>query len=135
MKVVRGDLVMLALDGRFEVIIHGCNCQCAMGAGIAKTIKQAFPEAYDADKATAKGSRRKLGSMSTVTDRAWRPQDHHRQRLYPVPLARVGGVGGLCRPAFGYAAGEGDVSRQQDRLPDDWRGSCQGRLEHHRLNN
>src|SRR5262245_10443726 len=42
MKVIRGDLVMLALDGRFEVIIHGCNCQCAMGAGIAKTIKEAF---------------------------------------------------------------------------------------------
>jgi O-acetyl-ADP-ribose deacetylase (regulator of RNase III) len=66
MKVVRGDLVKLALDGRFEVIIHGCNCQCAMGAGIAKAIKQAFPEAYNADKATAKGSRTKLGSLSTV---------------------------------------------------------------------
>src|SRR5262245_29107160 len=46
MKVVRGDLVKLALDGRFEVIIHGCNCQCEMGAGIAKVIKQTFPEAY-----------------------------------------------------------------------------------------
>ena len=67
MKVVRGDLVKLALDGHFEVIIHGCNCQCAMGAGIAKATKQAFPEAYDADKATAKGSRAKLGSLSTVT--------------------------------------------------------------------
>jgi len=67
MKVVRGDLVKLALDGRFEVIIHGCNCQCAMGAGIAKAIKQAFPEAYNADKATPKGSRTKLGSLSTVT--------------------------------------------------------------------
>ena len=29
--------------------------------------KQAFPEAYDADKATAKGSRTKLGSLSIVT--------------------------------------------------------------------
>lgn len=57
----------LALDGSFEVIIHGCNCQCATGAGIAKTIKQAFPEAYHADKATAKGSRTKLGSLSAVT--------------------------------------------------------------------
>jgi O-acetyl-ADP-ribose deacetylase (regulator of RNase III) len=67
MKVIRGDLVTLAIAGRFEVIIHGCNCQCAMGAGIAKAIKRAFPEAYDADKATAKGSRSKLGSLSTVT--------------------------------------------------------------------
>lgn len=67
MKVMRGDLVKLALDGRFEVIVHGCNCQCAMGAGVAKAIKQAFPEAYKADKATAKGSRTKLGTMSIAT--------------------------------------------------------------------
>ena len=67
MKVIRGDLVKLALDGRFEVIVHGCNCQCAMGAGIAKTIKQVFPEAYKADLATAKGSRAKLGSLSAAT--------------------------------------------------------------------
>ncbi|MBO0756783.1 MAG: macro domain-containing protein [Bradyrhizobiaceae bacterium] len=67
MKVIRGDLVKLALDGRFEVIIHGCNCQCVMGAGIARTIKQTFPEAYKADVETPKGSREKLGSLSTVT--------------------------------------------------------------------
>jgi O-acetyl-ADP-ribose deacetylase (regulator of RNase III) len=68
LKVVRVDLVKLALDGRFEVIIHGCNCQCVVGAGIAKAIKQTFPEAYNADKATAKGSRTKLGSLSSVSD-------------------------------------------------------------------
>jgi O-acetyl-ADP-ribose deacetylase (regulator of RNase III) len=67
MKVMRGDLVKLALDGHFEVIVHRCNCQCAMGAGIAKAIKQAFPEAYKADKATAKGSRTKLGTLSIAT--------------------------------------------------------------------
>jgi len=66
MKVIRGDLVKLALAGRFDVIVHGCNCQCAMGAGIAKTIKQVFPEAYKADLATAKGSRAKLGSLSVA---------------------------------------------------------------------
>ena len=67
MKVVHGDLVKLALDGRFDVIVHGCNCQCTMGAGIAKTIKQVFPEAYEADLATPKGSREKLGTLSTAT--------------------------------------------------------------------
>jgi O-acetyl-ADP-ribose deacetylase (regulator of RNase III) len=66
-KVIRGDLVKLALDGRFDVIVHGCNCQCAMGPGIAKTIKQVVPEAYRADLATAKGSRAKLGSLSAAT--------------------------------------------------------------------
>ena len=49
MKVIQGDLIELALSGTFEVIIHGCNCHCAMGAGVAKAIKSNFPEAYQAD--------------------------------------------------------------------------------------
>src|SRR5215475_5055243 len=67
MKVIKGDLIKLALDGRFDVIVHGCNCQCTMGAGIAKSIKETFPEAYEADLATMKGSREKLGSISAAT--------------------------------------------------------------------
>ena len=64
MKTIQGDLIKLALEGSFDVVIHGCNCQCTMGAGIAKSIKAEFPEAFDADLATAKGSRDKLGSFS-----------------------------------------------------------------------
>src|SRR5262245_11121739 len=67
MKVAEGDLIKLALHGRFDVIVHGCNCQCVMGAGIAKTIKQTFPEAYKADLTTKKGSRAKLGCISAAT--------------------------------------------------------------------
>jgi O-acetyl-ADP-ribose deacetylase (regulator of RNase III) len=66
MNVVTGDLLRLALDGRFDVIVHGCNCQCAMGKGIALSLKQQFPEAYDADLRTPKGDRAKLGSISTA---------------------------------------------------------------------
>ncbi|MGI9533702.1 MAG: phosphatase [Thermodesulfobacteriota bacterium] len=64
MKIIEGDLIKLALDGEFDVIVHGCNCFCSMGAGIAKKIKDLFPEAYDADLQTEKGSRDKLGSIS-----------------------------------------------------------------------
>ena len=67
MKINRGDLVQLALDGVFDVIVHGCNCQCVMGAGIAKTIRETFPAAYAADRATAKGDRSKLGSFSSAS--------------------------------------------------------------------
>ena len=67
MTTIQGDLIKLALDGKFDVIIHGCNCQCTMGAGIAKTIKTIFPEAYDADLETAKGDREKLGTISAAT--------------------------------------------------------------------
>lgn len=64
MQVVKGDLIKLALQKEFDVIIHGCNCQCAMGAGIAKAIKDTFPEAYEADLKTEKGSKDKLGTIS-----------------------------------------------------------------------
>ena len=64
MEIIQGDLIQLALAGRFDVIVHGCNCQCAMGAGIAKQIKQVFPEAYAVDRATEKADRGKLGTIS-----------------------------------------------------------------------
>ncbi|MCT8176347.1 macro domain-containing protein [Variovorax sp. CY25R-8] len=64
MKTVTGDLLQFALDGKFDVIVHGCNCQCQMGKGIALSIKQRFPEAYAADCRTTKGDERKLGTFS-----------------------------------------------------------------------
>ncbi len=64
MKTVNGDLIELVIKGEFDVIVHGCNCFCEMGAGIAKGIKLNFPEAYKADLATAKGDKTKLGTIS-----------------------------------------------------------------------
>ncbi len=64
MKKVKGDLVKLALDGKFDLIIHGCNCFCTMGAGIAKQIKTVFPEAYLADQKTEVGDQSKLGNYT-----------------------------------------------------------------------
>ncbi len=64
MKQIDGDLIKLALAGEFDVIIHGCNCFCAMGAGIAKTIKENFPQAYQADLQTSNGDKNKLGTYS-----------------------------------------------------------------------
>ena len=42
--------IICAKNGEFDVIIQGCNCFHTMGAGIAKYIKQDFPEAFAADK-------------------------------------------------------------------------------------
>ena len=66
MNKIKGDLIELAIEGNFDLIIHGCNCFCTMGAGIAKTIKQKFPEAYKADLETEKGDKSKLGEISWV---------------------------------------------------------------------
>ncbi len=46
------------------MIVHGCNCFCIFGAGIAKQIRERFPAAYDADLATEKGDAGKLGTCS-----------------------------------------------------------------------
>ena len=49
MKEVKGNLVEMLLNGELDVIIHGCNYQTTMGAGIALEIKKKIPEAYWAD--------------------------------------------------------------------------------------
>jgi O-acetyl-ADP-ribose deacetylase (regulator of RNase III) len=66
MKSIEGDLLGLAVQGRFDVVVHGANCQCVMRAGIAKSIRALFPEANEADDATRKGDRAKLGSISVA---------------------------------------------------------------------
>ncbi|MCA9912039.1 MAG: phosphatase [Anaerolineae bacterium] len=66
MKSITGDLILLALAGEFDVIVHGCNCMHIMGAGIAREIRYTFPEAYEADLATRKGDLEKLGTFSSA---------------------------------------------------------------------
>jgi O-acetyl-ADP-ribose deacetylase (regulator of RNase III) len=66
MQTEQGDLIQKAKAGEFDVIVHGCNCFCQMGAGIAKTIKQVFPAAYQADLATVAGDQTKLGTYSVA---------------------------------------------------------------------
>lgn len=39
---IKGDLIKLALQGKFDVIAHGCNSFCSMGAGIAPQMAAAF---------------------------------------------------------------------------------------------
>ncbi|MCD4678231.1 MAG: macro domain-containing protein [Desulfobacula sp.] len=64
MDILKGDLIQFAMTGRFDVIIHGCNCFCTMGAGIAKLIRDNFPETYQADLKTGMGDQGKLGKYS-----------------------------------------------------------------------
>ncbi len=64
MKSIDGDLLRLAIAGDFDVIVHGCNCFCEMGGGIAKSIRDQFPEAYESDLATVCGDKEKLGTFT-----------------------------------------------------------------------
>ena len=46
---MNGNLIDLAEQGYFDVLVHGCNCQNTMGSGIAKEIRKRYPLAYTAD--------------------------------------------------------------------------------------
>ena len=65
MKVVKGNLLDMADNGDFDVIVHGCNCFHTMGAGIALQIAQRYPDALHADiYQTKSGDHTKLGDYS-----------------------------------------------------------------------
>ena len=64
LKYVKGDLLEMAANGEFKVIVHGCNCFNSMGAGIAKQIKKRFPSAFREDQRTVKGDKTKLGNFT-----------------------------------------------------------------------
>lgn len=61
-KYVKGDLLKSDVD----IIVHCANCFCTMGSGIAKQIREQYPEAYEADLRTKKGDIKKLGSYSVA---------------------------------------------------------------------
>jgi O-acetyl-ADP-ribose deacetylase (regulator of RNase III) len=64
MKIIEGDLIALAKQGHFEVITHGCNCFCTMGAGIAVPMKQNFKcDVFPMEHPNYKGDINKLGTI------------------------------------------------------------------------
>lgn len=59
---INGDLIQLARQGEFDVIGHGCNCFCTMGAGIAVAMKNTFGcDKYNFESIEYKGAYNKLG--------------------------------------------------------------------------
>jgi O-acetyl-ADP-ribose deacetylase (regulator of RNase III) len=61
-KEITGDLIQQS--DLFEVIVHGCNCFCAMNSGIAPKIRSKWPEAFEVDCETVEGEKSKLGTIS-----------------------------------------------------------------------
>lgn len=63
-RVIEGNLISLANDGHVDILVHGLSCQNTAGKGFAESLFSSFPEAMEADRKTAKGSRLKLGTYS-----------------------------------------------------------------------
>lgn len=64
MKTVKGNLIAMGKAGDFDIIVHGCNCFCVMGGGLAPQIAQNFPDAQLADNETIRGDAGKLGTYT-----------------------------------------------------------------------
>jgi len=90
MKIIKGDLIELALQGHFEVITHGCNCQNVMGAGIAVPMKQNFKcDTFPMESPEFKGDINKLGTI-----------DYMVHNLILQKLIKLGNLN-LLAPDFG----------------------------------
>ena len=64
--MIVGNLISLAEQGRFDCIIHGCNCFNTMDAGIAVQLKHRYPQVYASDNETERGDRSKLGTYTVA---------------------------------------------------------------------
>lgn len=64
MKEIEGDLIKLAREGQFNLIIQGCNCFNRMGKGLAKQVALEIPDAVRVDNLTIPGDINKLGNFT-----------------------------------------------------------------------
>jgi O-acetyl-ADP-ribose deacetylase (regulator of RNase III) len=69
LKHAKGNLLDMAEAGDFDVIVQGCNCFCTMGSGIAKEIRERFPDAWQVDYDTEMGDMLKLGTWTSAVDK------------------------------------------------------------------
>jgi O-acetyl-ADP-ribose deacetylase (regulator of RNase III) len=65
LKHVKGNLLDLAEAGEFDVVVQGCNCFNKMGGGIAREIRERYPEVAAVDSMTDRGDYNKLGDWTS----------------------------------------------------------------------
>ena len=72
------------LKANVEAIAQCCNCFNTMGSGIARQIREIFPEAYTVDCKTIKGDKGKFGSfsMANINNNPYNPNIKHIYNLY-----------------------------------------------------
>lgn len=64
LKHTKGNVLDLAEAGEFDVVVQGCNCFNTMGGGIAREIRERYPEVARVDMATEHGDYTKLGTWT-----------------------------------------------------------------------
>ena len=71
MKLIKADILSDLDPYKDTIILHGNNCFCTMGAGIAKYLSNKYPQVLAADLKTKKGDASKLGTCSLAAITPW----------------------------------------------------------------
>lgn len=62
--ITQGNLITLALEGKFDLIAHGVNCFCTQASGLAPQMVKAFgTNEFRLEDISLKGDIRKLGAI------------------------------------------------------------------------
>ena len=64
LKHAKGNLLDMAERGNFDIVVQGCNCFNTMGGGIAREIRERYPQCAEVDAATQYGDYMKLGTWT-----------------------------------------------------------------------
>jgi O-acetyl-ADP-ribose deacetylase (regulator of RNase III) len=92
---VEGDLLK---HPQVEVIGHQANCQNTFGSGIARSIKEMYPEAYEVDCISAAKKRNNLGQWSAaeipLTDGFTNSRGTQIRRIYNLYGQNLGTING-----------------------------------------
>lgn len=64
LKHIKGNLLDLAENGEFDVVVHGANCFNTMNGGIAREIRTRYPHVAAIDAQTKPGDYTKLGNWT-----------------------------------------------------------------------
>lgn len=95
MKTIQGDILTLAEQGNFDVIVHGSNCVNSMKGALATLIKENYPAVVAADDQTANVSvEKKLGTVSGANVTAY-GTGHHFTIINGYTQANLRGAGML----------------------------------------
>ncbi len=63
----QGNILDLAEAGEFDIVVQGCNCFNTMGGGLAREIRERYPNVAEADLVTIRGDYNKLGNWTAAT--------------------------------------------------------------------
>ena len=96
-KTISGNIIDLAEEGKFDYIIHGCNCFHSMGSGLAGQLVKRYPVILEADKTTKRGDIEKLGTWTAT-------KVHNNGNQFTIVNAYTQFFFGVGGDVFEYAA-------------------------------